>query len=146
MAEPLDDRKHHRNKDLRARRELPDPKARFAAAIARSELGRFYWSDEDEAELREARKRKRKPKRQAAERYGVGVSTAIRLVQLFRKTGGVAPGKMGGHRRRSSPGLAGVDDRALPGGGLHPARLVDELGDGAQGRLPLGVGARHARS
>ncbi len=61
MAEPPDDRNHHRNKDLRVRREPPDPKARFAAAIARSELGRFYWSEEDEEELREARTRKRKP-------------------------------------------------------------------------------------
>jgi putative transposase len=43
-------------------------------------------------------------RRQAAERYGVGVSTAIRLVQLFRETGGVAPGKMGGQRPKKLSG------------------------------------------
>ena len=36
--------------------------------------------------------------RQAAARFGVGVSTAIAWVARFRKTGGVAPGQMGGHR------------------------------------------------
>jgi putative transposase len=43
-------------------------------------------------------------RRQAAVRYGVSVSTAIRLVQLFRETGGVAPGKMGGHRPKKLSG------------------------------------------
>jgi putative transposase len=43
-------------------------------------------------------------RRQAAARYGVSVSTAIRLVQLFRETGGVAPGKMGGHRPKKLSG------------------------------------------
>ena len=36
--------------------------------------------------------------RRAAARFGVGVSTAIAWVARFRKTGGVAPGQMGGHR------------------------------------------------
>lgn len=36
--------------------------------------------------------------RQAAARFGVGVSTAIAWVARFRETGGVAPGQMGGHR------------------------------------------------
>jgi putative transposase len=43
-------------------------------------------------------------RRQAAARYGVSVSTAIRLVQLFRESGGVAPGKMGGHRPKKLSG------------------------------------------
>jgi putative transposase len=43
-------------------------------------------------------------RRQAAARYGIGVSTAIRLVQLFRETGSVAPGKMGGHRPKKLSG------------------------------------------
>ena len=38
--------------------------------------------------------------RQAAARYGVGISTAIRWIQRFRETGRVGPGKMGGHRPR----------------------------------------------
>jgi transposase len=37
---------------------------------------------------------------QAAAQFGVGVSTAINWVQRLRKTGTVAPGKMGGHRRK----------------------------------------------
>ena len=36
--------------------------------------------------------------RQAAARFGVGVSTAIAWVARFRETGRVAPGQMGGHR------------------------------------------------
>ncbi len=36
--------------------------------------------------------------RQAAARFGVGVSTVIAWVRRFRETGGVAPGQMGGHR------------------------------------------------
>ena len=34
----------------------------------------------------------------AADRFGVSKSSAIKWVQLFRRTGSVAPGKMGGHR------------------------------------------------
>ncbi len=35
---------------------------------------------------------------QAAARYGVGVSTAIRWLDRVRTTGSVAPGQMGGHK------------------------------------------------
>jgi len=35
---------------------------------------------------------------QAAKQFGVAISTAINWVNLQRKTGSVAPGKMGGHR------------------------------------------------
>lgn len=38
--------------------------------------------------------------RQAAARYGVGVSTAIRWLDRFRATGHAAPGQMGGHKPR----------------------------------------------
>lgn len=34
----------------------------------------------------------------AAGRFGVSKSSAIKWVRLFRQTGSVAPGKMGGHR------------------------------------------------
>ena len=36
--------------------------------------------------------------RQAALRFGIGVSTAIAWVRRFRETGSVAPGQMGGHK------------------------------------------------
>ena len=37
--------------------------------------------------------------REAASRFGVAVSTAVKWSQRQRRTGSVAPGKMGGHRR-----------------------------------------------
>ena len=40
-------------------------------------------------------------RRQAAERFGVGVSSAIRWVSLAQATGDVAPKPRGGARRRS---------------------------------------------
>jgi transposase len=43
-------------------------------------------------------------RREAALRYGVGVSTAIKWVQRFRETGDVAPGKMGGNRPKNISG------------------------------------------
>jgi transposase len=44
----------------------------------------------------------------AAAQFGVGVSTAINWVRRLRKTGSVAPGKMGGHKPKSIAG----EDRA----------------------------------
>jgi putative transposase len=41
---------------------------------------------------------------QAAARYAVGVSSAIRWVALFRATGSVSPGKMGGHKPKTLRG------------------------------------------
>jgi transposase len=41
---------------------------------------------------------------QAAERFGVAVSTAIGWVRRQRETGNVAPGKMGGHRLKAISG------------------------------------------
>ncbi len=35
-----------------------DPKARFARAIARAELGRAYWGEDREEDFREAKMRK----------------------------------------------------------------------------------------
>jgi putative transposase len=43
-------------------------------------------------------------RRGAAERFGVGVSTAIAWVARFHATGSVAPGQMGGHRPRKLTG------------------------------------------
>lgn len=44
-------------------------------------------------------------RRQAAERFGVAVSTAINWVRRFRETGSAAPGKMGGHRPKKIIGV-----------------------------------------
>lgn len=37
--------------------------------------------------------------REAASRFGVAISTAVKWSQRHRATGSVAPGKIGGHRR-----------------------------------------------
>jgi putative transposase len=43
-------------------------------------------------------------RRQAAERYGVGISTVIRWVRRLRETSSLAPGKMGGQRPKKIAG------------------------------------------
>jgi putative transposase len=40
----------------------------------------------------------------AAEQFGIGVSTAIRWVGRLRKTGSVAPSKIGGYKPRAIAG------------------------------------------
>jgi transposase len=40
----------------------------------------------------------------AAERFGVGISTAIKWVKRQQETGSVRPGKMGGHRPKAISG------------------------------------------
>jgi putative transposase len=41
---------------------------------------------------------------QAARHFGVAISTAITWVKLYRKSGSVAPGQMGGHKPRKIAG------------------------------------------
>jgi putative transposase len=41
---------------------------------------------------------------QAAARFGVAVSSAIKWVQRFRRTGSAAPGQMGGHKPKAIAG------------------------------------------
>jgi putative transposase len=41
---------------------------------------------------------------QAAEHFGVGISTAIAWVRRYRETGSVAPGQMGGHKPKKISG------------------------------------------
>ena len=41
---------------------------------------------------------------QAAVRFGVAVSSAIKWVQRFRRTGSAAPGRMGGHKPKAIAG------------------------------------------
>ena len=43
-------------------------------------------------------------RREAASRFGVGISTAIAWVRRFRTTGSVAPGQMGGHKPKAIRG------------------------------------------
>lgn len=43
-------------------------------------------------------------RRQAAERFGVGISTAINWVRRQRETGSVAPSKIGGYRPKKLSG------------------------------------------
>ncbi len=43
-------------------------------------------------------------RRQAAERFGISVSTAINWVRRYRETGSAAPGQMGGHRPKKIVG------------------------------------------
>src|SRR5262245_12794651 len=54
---------------------------------------------------------------EAAKQFGVGVSSAIRWVTRLRKTGSVAPGKMGGHKPKTISGE-------------HRAWLLDRIKDG----------------
>lgn len=69
-------------------------------------------------------------RRQAAARFGVGISTVIAWVRRARETGSVAPGKMGGHRPKKLAGawrdwlLARCRERDFTLRGL-----VAELGD-----------------
>jgi putative transposase len=42
--------------------------------------------------------------RAAAKRFGIGISTAIDWVRRFRETGSVAPGQVGGYKRRAISG------------------------------------------
>ena len=56
-------------------------------------------------------------RRQAAARFGVGESSAIRWVARYRATGSVAPGQMGGHKPKAIRGE-------------HQAWLVERIKDG----------------
>jgi putative transposase len=43
-------------------------------------------------------------RRRAAAQFGIGIRTAIRWVDQFRRTGSLAPGKMGGHKPKAIAG------------------------------------------
>lgn len=66
--------------------------------------------------------------RVVAERFGVAVSTVVKWSQRYRATGSVAPGKMGGHRRRVlEPHRAFIVERIEREPHLTLHRLKDEL-------------------
>ncbi|WP_263490448.1 IS630 family transposase [Mesorhizobium sp. CA15] len=67
-------------------------------------------------------------RRSAAKRFGIANSTAVKLLQRHQATGSVAPGKMGGHRRRVlEPHRAFIVERINQTSDLSLHRLKDEL-------------------
>jgi transposase len=66
--------------------------------------------------------------RRVAARFGVAVSSVVKWSQRYRATGSVAPGKMGGHRRRVlEPHRAFIVERIEQTSHLTLHRLKDEL-------------------
>lgn len=66
--------------------------------------------------------------RSAAARFGVAVSSAVKWSQRHRATGSVAPGKMGGHRKRIlEPHRAFIIERINQTPHLSLHGLKDEL-------------------
>jgi transposase len=66
--------------------------------------------------------------RSVAELFGVAVSTVVKWSRRHRETGSVAPGKMGGHRRRVlEPYRAFIVERLQQTPHLTLHRLKDEL-------------------
>ena len=66
--------------------------------------------------------------RAVASRFGVAVSSVVKWSQRYRATGSVAPGKMGGHRKRVlEPHRAFIMERINQTSDLTLHRLKDEL-------------------
>jgi len=66
--------------------------------------------------------------RAVAARFGVAVSSVVKWSQRHRETGSVAPGKMGGHRRRVlEPHRDFIKERLSHTPHLTLHRLKDEL-------------------
>ena len=66
--------------------------------------------------------------RAVAARYDVAVSSVVKWSQRYRATGSVAPGKMGGHRKRVlEPHRAFIVERISQTPHLSLHRLKDEL-------------------
>ena len=66
-------------------------------------MGRPYSNDLRERVV-SAVESGRMSRNQAAQHYGVAISTAIHWVHRFRETGSVAPGQMGGHKPKKIRG------------------------------------------
>ena len=68
--------------------------------------------------------------RAVSARFGVAVSTVVKWSQRYRRTGSVAPGKVGGHRRRVLvPHRAFIVRRIGEEPHLTLHRLKDELAE-----------------
>src|ERR1700758_4453155 len=66
--------------------------------------------------------------RSVASRFGVAVSSVVKWSQRYRATGSVAPGKMGGHRKRVlEPHRAFIIERIKQTPHLTLHRLKEEL-------------------
>jgi transposase len=66
--------------------------------------------------------------RAVASRFGVAVSSVVKWSQRYRATGSVAPGKMGGHRKRVlEPHRTFIVERINQTSDLTLHRLKDEL-------------------
>lgn len=65
-------------------------------------------------------------RRAAAARFAVSESAAVKLVDRWERTGSLAPGQMGGHRRFA---LAEHDALVRELIALHPDQTLDELLD-----------------
>ena len=66
--------------------------------------------------------------RAVAGRFGIAVSSAVKWTQRYHATGSVAPGKMGGHRKRVlEPHRAFILERMNETPHLTLHRLKDEL-------------------
>ena len=66
--------------------------------------------------------------RSVAARFGVAVSSVVKWSQRHRATGSVAPGKMGGHRKRVlEPHRAFIRERIAQTPHLTLHRLTEEL-------------------
>jgi transposase len=66
--------------------------------------------------------------RSVAVRFGIAVSSVVKWSQRHRATGSVAPGKMGGHRKRVlEPHRAFIMERIAQTPHLTLHRLKDEL-------------------
>lgn len=66
--------------------------------------------------------------RTVAARFGIAVSSAVKWSQRYRASGSVAPGKMGGHRKRVlEPHRAFIVERINQTPHLSLHRLKDEL-------------------
>lgn len=66
--------------------------------------------------------------RSVAARFGVAVSSAVKWLQRYRSSGSVAPGKMGGHRKRVlEPHRAFIVERINQTPHLSLHRLKEEL-------------------
>ena len=90
--------------------------------------------------------------RSVAARFGVAVSSVVKWSQRYRMTGSVAPGKMGGHRRRILvPHRAFIVERINETSNLTLHRLKDELAarqllEQARGMLSSGRKAEAAQA
>ncbi len=66
--------------------------------------------------------------RSVAARFGIAVSSAVKWSQRYRASGSVAPGKMGGHRKRVlEPHRVFIAERINQTPHLSLHRLKDEL-------------------